>query len=78
MAKMTLKAKVNDSKFQYQVRVSVTSYYVDKVKFTDGQTDGETRQTDAGNDNTTSAWKAEGLKNTRTVNWKLKIWQFFV
>ena len=71
---MTLKVKVNDLHFQYQLRVSqdaclvqiwwfqlkpVTSYRADKVKFTDGQTDG---QTDAGNDNTPSAWKAKGLK----------------
>ena len=58
--------------FQYQLRVSqdaylvqicwfklksVTSYCVDKVRFVDGQTDG---QTDAGNDNTPSTWKAKG------------------
>ena len=55
MAKMTLKVKVNDPYFQYQTRVfqdaclvqiwwfqlkSVMSYHADKVKFTDGQTDG--------------------------------------
>ena len=72
MAKMTLKVKVNDLHFQYQLRVSqnaclvqiwwfqlkfVTSYHADKVKFTDGQTDG---QTDTCNDNTPSAWKAKG------------------
>ena len=72
MAKMTLKVKVNDLHFQYQPRVShdarlvqiwwfqlkfVTSYRADKVKFTDGRTD---RRTDAGNDNTPSAWKAKG------------------
>ena len=33
------------------------SYRADKVKFTDGRTD---RRTDAGNDNTPSAWKAKG------------------
>ena len=69
MVKMTLKVKVNDPYFQYQPRVShdaclvqiwwfqliyVTSYRVDKVKFTD-------RRTDTGNDNTPSAWKAKGL-----------------
>ena len=52
MAKMTLKVKVNDTYFQHQPRVShdaclvqiwwfqlksVTSYHVDKVKFTDGR-----------------------------------------
>ena len=57
IVKMTLKVKVNDLHFQYQLRVSndarlvqiwwcqlksVTSYRVDKVKFTDGRTDGET------------------------------------
>ena len=72
LAKMTLKIKVNDLHFQYQPRVSqdaclvqiwwfqlkfVRSYRADKVKFTDRQTD---RRTDAGNDNTPSAWKAEG------------------
>ena len=51
---MTLKVKVNDHYFQYQPRVSqdacleqiwwfqlkpVTSYRVDKVKFTEGRTD---------------------------------------
>ena len=65
---MTLKVKVNDFHFQYQPRVSpdawlehiwwfqfetMTSYRVDKVKFTDGRTD-------AGNDNTPSAWKVMG------------------
>ena len=56
MAKMTSKVKVNDLHIQYQLRVSqdacleqiwwfelkpVTSYRVDKVKFTDGWTDGQ-------------------------------------
>ena len=74
MAKMTFKVKINDLHFQYQLRVSqdaclvqiwgfqlksVTSYHVDKQKFTDGRTD---RRTDAGNDNTPSAWKANGGK----------------
>ena len=69
---MTFKVKVNELHFQYQPRVSqdaclvqilwfqlksVKSYRVDKVKFTDGWTD---RWTDAGNDNTPSAWKAKG------------------
>ena len=60
MAKMTLKVKVNGPYFQYQPRVSqdaclvqiwwfqlksVTSYRADKVKFTDGQTDGQTQAT---------------------------------
>ena len=64
MAKMTSKVKVNDLHFQYQLRVShdaclvqiwwfqlkfLTSYRADKVKFMD-------RRTDAGNDNTPSAW----------------------
>ena len=66
MAKMALKIKVNDFHFQYQPRVSqdsclvqiwwfqlksVTSYCVDKVKFTDGQTDRRTdRMTDGQTD----------------------------
>ena len=69
---MTLKVKVNDLHFQYPLRVShdaclvqiwwfqlksVTSYLADKVKFTDGHID---RRSDAGNDNTPSAWKAKG------------------
>ena len=64
MAKMILKVTVNDLQFQYQPSVSqdaclvqiwwfqlkfVTSYGVDKVKFTDRWTDG---RTDWGNDNT--------------------------
>ena len=71
MAKMTLKVKVNDLHFRYQLRTShdaclvqicrfqlksVTNYRADKVKFTDGRTD-------AGNDNTHwshSAWKVKG------------------
>ena len=71
---MTLKVKVNDLHFQYQLRVShvaclmqiwwyqlksVMSYRADKVKFIDRRTD---RWTDAGNDNTPSASKAKGLK----------------
>ena len=67
-AKMTLKVMINDLHFRYQMRVSrdaclvqiwwlqlksVTSYRVDKVKFTLGQTY-------TGNDNTHSAWKAKG------------------
>ena len=67
------KVKVNELHFQYQSRVShdaclvqiwwfqlksVTSYRADKVKFTDGRTDRQT--TDAGNDNTPSAWEAKG------------------
>ena len=63
MAKMTLKVKVNDLHFQYQLRVShdaflvqiwwfqlkfVTSYPADKVKFTDIRTDW---RTDTGKDN---------------------------
>ena len=57
MAKMTLKVKINNIHFQYQLRVShdaclvqiwwfqlksVTSYCADKVKFMDRQTDGRT------------------------------------
>ena len=72
MAKMTSNVKVNDPYFQDQPRVShdaflvqiwwfqlksVTSYRADKVKFTDGHTNG---RTDAGNDNTPLAWKAKG------------------
>ena len=72
MAKMTLKVKVNNLHFQYQPRVSqdacleqiwwfqlkpVTSYRLDKVKFTDRPTD---RRTDKSNDNTPLAWKAKG------------------
>ena len=68
MAKMILKVKVNDLRFQYQPRVSqdaclvqilwfqlnsVTSYRADKVKFTDGRAG-------AGNNITPSAWKAKG------------------
>ena len=60
MAKITLKLKVNDPYFQYQPKVShdaclvqiwwfqlkaVTSYRADKVKFTDGWTDGQTQAT---------------------------------
>ena len=71
VAKMTLKVKVSDLYFQRQPRVShdaclvqiwwfqlksVTSYRADKVTFTDGRTD---RRTDAGNDNTPSAWKVK-------------------
>ena len=75
---MTLKVKVNDLHFQYQLRVSkdaclvqiwwfklkfMTSYRAEKQNFTDGRTDGRAdRRTDAGNDNTPSAWKAKGLK----------------
>ena len=72
MAQMTLKVKVKDFHFQYQQRVSqdaclvqiwwfqlksVTNYRAFKQKFTGGRTD---RRTDAGNDNTPSAWKAKG------------------
>ena len=38
---------------------SVMSYRADRVKFMDGWTD---RRTDAGNDNSRSAWKAKGQK----------------
>ena len=78
MAKMTLKVKVNDLHFQYHLRVShdaclaqiwwfqlksVTSYHANKVKFTDGRTD-------AGNDNTPSAWKATFFMHLHvTINW---------
>ena len=70
MAKMTLNVK--DPYLQYQPRVSqdacfvqiwwfqhksVTSYFADKVKFTDEHT-----CIDTGNDNTPSALKAKGLK----------------
>ena len=60
MAKMTLKVKVNDCHFQYQLRVShdaflvqiewfhlksVTSYWAEKLRFTDGRTDGQMQAT---------------------------------
>ena len=77
MAKMIFKFKVNNPYFQYQLRVSqdacfflqiwwfqlksVTSYRVDKVKFTDGRIN-------AGDDNTPSAWKAKG--QTVWINYK--------
>ena len=72
MTRMTLKVKVNYLNFQHQPRVSqdaylgliwwfqlksVTSYLVDKLKFTDGRTGG---RTDAGDDNTLSARKRKG------------------
>ena len=72
MAKLTLKVKVNDPHFQYQLRVShaaclvqislfklksVTSYCTDKAKLTDGRID---RRTNAGNHNTPSAWMGKG------------------
>ena len=63
---MTLKIKVSDLHFQYQLRVShgaclVQIWWFQLKSQTDGQTDGRTdRQTDAGNDNTPSAWKAKG------------------
>ena len=72
MAKMTLKVKVNEPYCVYQLRVShdaclvliwwfkiksVTNCHAGKAKFTDRRTDG---QTDAGKDNTPSAWKAIG------------------
>ena len=76
MAKMTLKVNVKDLHFQYQLRVSedaclmqiwwfqlksVTRYCADKQKFMDGRTDRQKDgRTDAGNDNTPSAWKAKG------------------
>ena len=82
MAKMTLKVKVNDLHFQYQLRVSqdaclkqiwwfqlkfVTSYLADKVKFTEGWKDRQTdRRTDADNDNTPLAWKAMELKSLKS------------
>ena len=75
---MTAKVNVNDPYFEDQPRVShdaclvqiwwlqlkfVTSYHADKVKFTDRQTGRQTnRWTDAGNDNTPSAWKPKGKK----------------
>ena len=72
IAEMTLKFKVNNLHFQYQPTVSkdaclmqiwwfytksVTSYRADNAKYTDRRTDG---RTDAGNDNTPSAWKGKG------------------
>ena len=82
MAKMTLKVKVNDLHFQYQLRVSqdaclkhiwwfqlkfVTSYRADKVKITDGLRVRQTdRRTDADNDNTPLAWKAKELKSLKS------------
>ena len=75
MAKMILKAKVNDFYFQYQPRVShnacleqiwwfqlkpLTSYRADKVKFTDGRTDRRTGGQTQATTNTPSAWNAKG------------------
>ena len=76
MPQMTLKIKVNNPHFQYQLRLShdaclvqiwwfqlksVRSYRADKVKFTDGQMDAQTeRWTDACNDKTSLTWKAKG------------------
>ena len=40
------------------------SYRADKVKFTYGQTD---KRTDAGNNNTPSAWKFNGVKSQSSV-----------
>ena len=72
---MTLKVKVNDPLFQYQLRVSkdaclvqiwrfqfksVASYRAGKVKFTNGRTERRTdRWTDTDNNNTPSAWKGK-------------------
>ena len=65
---LTLKVKVKDPHFQYQLTMSqdaslvqvswfqlksVKTYRADKVKYTGGHTD-------TGNDNTPSAWKAKG------------------
>ena len=87
MAKMTLKVGVNDLYFQHQSRVShgaclvqiwwfqlksVRTYRVDKVKFTDGQTDGRPdRWTNAGNDNTHSTQKAKGKNSNLCANWSV-------
>ena len=66
---MMLKVKVNDLHFQYQLRVShdaclmqISWFHLKFVtifhaEFTDRQTDG---RTDAGNDNTPSAFQAKG------------------
>ena len=78
MAKMTLKAKVDDLHIQYQRRVSQdacleqiwwfqlkfeTSYHVDKAKFTDGQTDGQTDgRTDAQQRQYPFGLKGQGVK----------------
>ena len=89
MPKMTLKVKVNDIHFQYQLRISqdaclvqiwwfqlksVMSYHADKVQFKDRRTD---RRTDAGNDNTPSAWKVKGSKTIWHVNiiWYRMMWR---
>ena len=62
MAKMTLKVKVNDLYFFYQPRVSqdtclVQIWWFQLKPVADGRAD---RGTDAGNDNTPTAWKAKG------------------
>ena len=58
MDKMTLTVKVNDPFFQYQRRIS---HDVCLKKNVYGQTGREPDgRTDAGNDNTPSAWKANG------------------
>ena len=57
MAKMTLKVKVNDPNFQYQLRVSNDVW----CKF--GDSSSNLWQKDRhSNDNTPSAWKAKGEK----------------
>ena len=71
MAQMTLKIKVNDLHFQYQPRLFpgcmfganlvIPAQTCDELSCGQskvyGRTDG---QTDAGNDNSPSAWKAKG------------------
>ena len=70
MANMTLKVKVNDPYFEYQPRETHDAYLMQiwwfqfksetsylRISEVYGRTD---RRTDAGNDNTPSAWKAKG------------------
>ena len=71
MTKLTLDVKSNDLHFQYQLRVSQDACLVKKIWWFQlksdelscgqakvyGRTDG---RTDAGNDNTHSAWKVKG------------------
>ena len=90
MTRMALKVKVNYLNFQHQPRVSqdaylgliswfqlksVTSYLVDKLKFTDGRTGG---RTDAGDDNTLSARKRRGKNAFHNVMCDIIVWFFII
>ena len=82
MAKMTLKAKVNDPYFQYQPWVfhdaclvqiwwfqlkSVTRYRADKVKFTDRGTDGRTDGRADGQTQVTIPLRPERSRDNKTI-----------